>query len=221
MTRIFHYLVFVNGLVMGRKYCNTMQKIIFLSAALTAALMLASCGPKPAAGPRTVDGRVLDASMNTITLLTSAGDTLNISTMNADPTEVPGVLVDDSVKLTYADTVVNGNRVMLARALTVTVHSPYYYISGAWVEPNPIDSTVVQGIQLNPNGTASSIGMATLVFRGWNLLSAHTLLLTGESVGNGQTIPVADTLTVDKLNADSLVLSDGTGRVVWRLARRK
>lgn len=199
-----------------------MKKSIFLPAALAvAALTMISCGPKPAAGPQTVDGRVLDASMNTITLLTGAGDTLNISTMNADPAKVPGVLIDDSVKLTYADTIVDGNKVMLAQTLTVTAHSPYYYIQGAWVEPNLIDSTSVQGVQLNQNGTASSIGMATLVFNGWNLLNSNTLVLTGESLGNGQTIPVADTLRVDRLNADSLVLSDGTGRVVWRLARRK
>lgn len=199
-----------------------MKKNVFsLAAVAVAALTLASCGSKPAAGPRTVDGLVLDASMNTITLLTGAGDTLNISTMNADPAKVPGVLIDDSVKLTYADTIVNGNKVMLAQALTVTVHSPYYYIQGAWVEPNPIDSTAMQGLQLNQNGTAASIGMATLVFQGWNLTDANTLVLTGESVGNGQTIPVADTLKVDKLNADSLVLSDGAGRVMWRLARQK
>lgn len=197
-----------------------MKKNIFsLSALAVTALTLASCGSKPT-GPQTVDGLVLDATMNTITLLTESGDTLNISTLNSDRAKVPGVLIDDSVKLTYADTVVNGNKVMQAQALTVTVRSPYYYIQGSWVEPNPIDSTAVQGVKLNQDGTASSIGMATLLFKGWNLTDANTLVLTGESLGNGQTIPVADTLRVDKLNADSLVLS-GAGRVTWRLARQK
>lgn len=198
-----------------------MKKNIFsLSALAVMALTLASCGSK-STGPQTVDGLVLDATMNTITLLTESGDTLNISTLNSDRAKVPGVLIDDSVKLTYADTVVNGNKVMQAQALTVTVRSPYYYIQGSWVEPNPIDSTAVQGVKLNQDGTASSIGMATLLFKGWNLTDAKSLVLTGESVGNGQTIPFADTLTVDKLNADSLVLSDGVGYVTWRFARQK
>lgn len=198
-----------------------MKKNIFsLSALAVTAIMLASCGSKPTTGPQTVDGLVLDATMNTITLLTESGDTLNISTLNSDRAKVPGVLIDDSVKLTYADTVVNGTKVMQAQALTVTVHSPYYYIQGAWVEPNPIDSTAVQGVKLNQDGTASSIGMATLLFKGWNLTDANTLVLTGESLGNGRTIPVEDTLRVDKLNADSLVLSEA-GRVTWRLARQK
>ena len=198
-----------------------MKKNIFSRAAVAAsALTLASCGSKPAA-PTTVDGVVLDASMNNITLVTTAGDTLNISTMNTDPAKVPGVLIDDSVKLTYAEVDTAGVKVMQAQELTVTAHSPYYYIQGAWVEPNPIDSTQVQGMQLYQNGTASSIGMATLQFNAWNLTIPDTLILNATSVGNGQTIEGADTLTIVKLDADSLVLANGSGDVMWRLARQK
>ncbi len=198
-----------------------MKKNIFSLAAVAAsALTLASCGSKPAA-PTTVDGVVLDASMNNITLVTTAGDTLNISTMNTDPAKVPGVLIDDSVKLTYAEVDTAGVKVMQAQELTVTAHSPYYYIQGAWVEPNPIDSTQVQGMQLYQNGTASSIGMATLQFNAWNLTIPDTLILNATSVGNGQTIEGADTLTIVKLDADSLVLANGSGDVMWRLARQK
>ena len=197
-----------------------MKNIFSLAAVAASALALASCGSKPAA-PTTVDGVVLDASMNNITLVTTAGDTLNISTMNADPAKVPGVLIDDSVKLTYAEVDTDGVKVMQAQELTVTAHSPYYYIQGAWVEPNPIDSTQVQGMQLNQNGTASSIGMATLQFNAWNLTIPDTLILNATSIGNGQTIEGADTLTIVKLNADSLVLANKEGYVMWRLARQK
>lgn len=197
-----------------------MKNIFTLTTVAASALALASCGSKPAV-PTTVDGVVLDASMNNITLVTTAGDTLNISTMNADPAKVPGVLIDDSVKLTYADTIVDGNKVIQAQALTVTAHSPYYYIQGAWVEPNPIDSTQVQGMQLNQNGTASSINMATLQFKAWNLTIPDTLILNATSIGNGQTTEGADTLTIVKLDADSLVLANKGGYVMWRLARQK
>lgn len=198
-----------------------MKKNIYALATVAASVLaLASCGPKPAA-PTTVEGVVLDASMNNITLVTTAGDTLNISTMNADPAKVAGVLIDDSVELTYADTIADGSKVMQAQDLTVTAHSLYYYIQGAWGEPNPIDSAQVQGMQLNPNGTASSINMATLQFKAWNLTTPNTLILNATSIGNGQTVDGADTLTIVKLDADSLVLADKEGYVMWRLARQK
>lgn len=197
-----------------------MKTTIFSLAVVTVSAWVGvSCGSKPA-GPQMVEGVVLDASMNNITLVTTAGDTLNISTMDADPDRVPGVLIDDSVKVTYADTTVNGVQAMRAQELTVTVHSPYYYIQGTWTEPNPIDTAAVQGFRLNADGTAASIGMETLLFENWNLADTKTLILSGKSVGNRMTIPMADTLAVDRLDADSLVLSSGAGEVMWRLGRR-
>lgn len=196
------------------------KNILSLAIAASAVLAFASCGPKPAA-PQTVDGIVLDASMNTVTLITTMGDTLNISTMNADPAKVAGVLIDDSVKLTYLPVDMGGVQVLQAQELTVTAHSPYFYIQGAWVEPNPIDPAAVQGMQLNQDGTASSIGMATLQITGWNLTDANTLILNETSIGNKQTIKGMDTLTVVKLNADSLVLAGKDGGVMWRLGRQK
>ncbi len=94
-------------------------------------------------------------------------------------------------------------------------------IEGAWVEPNPIDSTQVQGVRLNADGSAESIGMATLVFQGWSQPDDRTLVLTGESIGNGQTISTEDTLTIERLDADSLILTDESGRFEWRLGRQK
>lgn len=200
-----------------------MKKFSF-SLAIVASLavlgVMASCGPKPAV-PQTVDGIVMDASMNNVMVITTAGDTLSISTVDADPAKVQGVLIDDSVKVTYLPTDMEGVTVLQAQELTVTAHSPYFYIQGSWVEPNPIQADSVQGIKLNQDGTAASIGMATLLFKNWNLADANTLILGGESVGNKQTIPMSDTLTVVKLNADSLVLADKAGAVMWRLGRQK
>lgn len=197
-----------------------MKKTTFLQISLAAGLMLALAACQSAPVPRTVEGRVMDATMNNITLIASTGDTLNISTMDADPAKVPGVLIDDSVKITYQPTPVGGAEVKQAVELTVLAHSPYYYIQGTWTEPNPIDSAQRQGVTLNPDGTAASVGMATLVFRNWTLNLPDTLLLGTQSLGNGQTIESTDTLQVVKLDADSLVLA-GQGNVVWRFARQK
>ena len=157
--------------------------------------------------------------MNDILVVTDQGDTVAISTMDADPAKVPGVLVDDSVTVTCIGEKVGGNRILKATELVVTAHSPYYYIQGKWVEPNPINADEVQGFELKQDGTASSINMATLTFQQWNLENGE-LLLKSQSIGNGQTIEGTDTLRIDKLNADSLVLSRD-GNVLWRLARQK
>lgn len=195
-----------------------MRKLVYLSICSVLLLgSIASC--KKAAGPQVISGIVYDASMNNITVITDQGDTVNISTMNTNPQKVPGVLLLDSVKVTCIDENIDGTKILKAEDLTITVHSPYFYIQGEWVEPNPINAQEVQGFALNPNGTANSINMATLVMKNWNL-NNNTLLLQYQSIGNKQTFDGTDTLHVVKLNADSLVLSEN-GNIVWRLGRKK
>lgn len=46
----------------------------------------------------------------------------------------------------------------------------------------------------------------------------HNLILSGKSIGNHQTLPFADTLTVEKLTADSLVLKKG--KLTFKYARQ-
>lgn len=195
-----------------------MKKLIYLSA--SAALLLSvitSCKQVPTT--QIIDGIVYDASMNNITVISDQGDTVNISTMDANPQKVPGVLLNDSVKVTCSNENIDGNRVLKATELTVTVHSPYYYIQGTWLEPNPINAQEMQGFTLNPNGTAQSVNMATLLIKNWNL-DNKTLTLQYESIGNKQTIMGTDTLSITKIDADSLILSKNTN-VIWRLARKK
>ncbi len=69
---------------------------------------------------QTVNGKVIDATMNNIMLLTEKGDTLHISTMDADPEKVPGVLLEDKVQITCVTEKVNGQDILKAIELTVT-----------------------------------------------------------------------------------------------------
>lgn len=55
---------------------------------------------------------------------------------------------------------------------------------GSWVEPNPIDSSQVQGFTLNEDGTASSINMETLKYSKW-WVEPGRLVLVSSSIGNG------------------------------------
>ena len=78
---------------------------------------------------------------------------------------------------------------------------------GIWVEPVP-GMAGVQGIALEEDGAAHSVNMATLRYETWKYEKGR-LVLTGMSIGNGVTIPFSDTVKVEGLTEDSLLLSRG------------
>lgn len=82
---------------------------------------------------------------------------------------------------------------------------------GLWIEPIP-GMAGVQGVALEENGKARSINMATLVYDGWKC-SGNRLILSGESIGNGTRGRFSDTLTIEKVSADSLILRRGNLRI--------
>ena len=92
-----------------------------------------------------------------------------------------------------------------AAATPAAEMQPALTLEGSWVEPVPGMEEQTQGFTLNEDGTAVSINMATLQYQEWSA-SGDTLVLTGKSIGNGQTIDVADTLLIVSVSADSLVV---------------
>ena len=83
-------------------------------------------------------------------------------------------------------------------------------VVGYWVMPIEGQPGEMQGIKLEENGEASSINMHTLVYKEWEQ-QGDNLYLTVKSIGNGIEIEGVDTLKIDKLTADSLVLSSNYG----------
>ena len=81
---------------------------------------------------------------------------------------------------------------------------------GSWVMPIDGQPGQVQGIKLDENGEASSINMSTLVYKEWDQFGDY-LYLTVKSIGNGIEIEGVDTLKIDKLTTDSLILSSNYG----------
>lgn len=81
-------------------------------------------------------------------------------------------------------------------------------IEGTWTEPVPGMENMEQGFTLDKGGKASSINMATLQYEAWKL-EGDRLILSGKSVGNHQTLEFSDTLAVERLTADTLVLKRG------------
>ena len=78
---------------------------------------------------------------------------------------------------------------------------------GEWTEPIPGMENMIQGFKLEEGGKASSINMATLKYKTWEQ-QGDLLILTGESIGNGQTISFSDTLTIKKATQNELTIQD-------------
>lgn len=76
---------------------------------------------------------------------------------------------------------------------------------GNWIEVMPANPQIAQGITIEADGNARSIGMQTLKYEGWKY-DGKNLILTGKSIGNGQTIAFTDTLEVVRLDQDTMSL---------------
>lgn len=102
----------------------------------------------------------------------------------------------------------SGAVLLLAMSTLLSCSQDQQFV-GKWVEPIPggvIDG--VQGFELKEDGTASSINMATLVYENWSV-SGGKLILSGESIGNGVTGHFTDTMNIQKITEDSLILIRG------------
>ena len=88
-------------------------------------------------------------------------------------------------------------------------------IAGTWLMPNPIDPSQSQGMTLHGDGSAESVGMATLLYQSWKM-TGDTLILTYESIGNRVSSTGTDSLRIIKLDSDSLVVSNGFDTVGYK-----
>lgn len=103
--------------------------------------------------------------------------------------------------------------VCAAAALTASCGSNV--ITGEWTEPVPGMDNMVQGIRIDKGGNASSVNMSTLKYEKWHK-AGRSLMLSGKSIGNGQTISFTDTFAIDKLTSDSLVLTKGSYTIRYK-----
>lgn len=86
-------------------------------------------------------------------------------------------------------------------------------VIGDWVQPIP-GQNGVQGMHLKEGGVASSIGMQTLLYESW-WQKKNKLVLRGRSLGNGMNIPFIDTLVIQKVTPDTLILKRGILDIVY------
>lgn len=87
-------------------------------------------------------------------------------------------------------------------------------LTGTWIEQVPNNANYIQGFTLEENGQAESVGMRTLLYKKWELNDGR-LILSGESIGNGQTLQFCDTMNIVRSCADTLVVERRDKRIVY------
>ncbi len=91
-------------------------------------------------------------------------------------------------------------------AIEVWVSPVYAMLLGQWVEST---SDYHQGFELRAGGAAHGIGMSTVSVSQWELPDSDHLWMMGVILGSGENTVFEDTLEIEKLTADSLVLREG------------
>ena len=170
-----------------------MRSILSVLALAAAVWMSAGCLQVKAPS---VEGRVVDATIHSVTLLTAEGDSLSVSTLGTDPMLVPGVLPGDVVRIYY---VTLPDETMQALELNVTEPSAYRLLPGIWRD---CSGTEEVGLVLAEDGSAQATGLETL--QDWSLDGDQLVLTTVLSEEPKTTGTLL--LQIRKLDVDSLVV---------------
>ena len=100
----------------------------------------------------------------------------------------------------------------------VTAPSYYRVIAGSWLAKGVNDADFY-GFTLAEDGSAKSINNLTFRAKEW-VLDGEELVLTGEADSTGTVVSRTVVYKIDRLDADSLILSNKeTGAVEWACGR--
>lgn len=171
--------------------------------AVLAAALLLFAGCRQNNLPR-VDGRIVDATIHSITLLTAAGDSVTLSTLGTDPMLVPGVLPGDEVHVGYE--VLPESETMRALYLRITHPSAYRLLPGIWRDCTGADEI---GLVLAEDGSARAVGLGELPLQDWSLDEDNLVLTAVEQEDPRSTRTLL--FAIRKLDIDSLVVLPAGG----------
>ena len=195
-------IIFVSKLIAN------MKRILSVLALAAAVWMSAGCRQNAAPS---VSGRVVDATIHSVTLQTPAGDSLTVSTLGTDPMSVPGVLPGDDVRIFYE--FLPDGETMRALQLDIVEPSAYRLLPGIWRD---CSGAVEVGLVLAEDGSATSTGMEASL-QDWSLDGDQLVLTTVLSEDPKTTGTLL--LQIDRLDVDSLVVSaPGCG---WAFSRQQ
>lgn len=189
------------------------MKKIFVFAFIGVCLMMGSCGNKQQQQQSTendttefVDDKPISiygtcgdgSAMNTLQLVTDAGDTLNLAIRNSqDSVRVLGGY-DAGDRMAV---LVSSDRKNIVLAINETT------ILGDWWQPNPIDGTSYMGIRFKDGGTAESLDQNGIVFKAWKIINGK-LVLTYYREGGVEEDEITE-YSITRLDGDSLIFGAG------------
>lgn len=83
------------------------------------------------------------------------------------------------------------------------------------MQPIPGQETRTQGVTLEQGGKASSVNMQTLLYENW-ALQGNSLVLTGKSIGNGQTVEFAENFILKKENGKPTIQTEDSSIIYYK-----
>lgn len=156
-----------------------------------------------------VEGRVVDATIHSVTLADSDGENVNVSTLGTDPLLVPGVLPGDVVRITYE--VLPDGETLRALRLQILEPSAYRVLPGIWRD---CDAPAEVGLVLAEDGSAQGTGLTDGSLLDWSLDDGSLVL----GIADAPSLVFA----IDRLSADSLVVhSEADPSAVLAFSRQK
>jgi hypothetical protein len=135
------------------------------------------------------------SAMNTLQIITDAGDTITVSTAKAREKEqvFGGYAIGDEIALiANADT---------TQAIMVINKS---MLNGDWVMPNPVDGSNETGVRILRGGVCESIDQSSIIYKTWRIFNGRLQFTITREDG----IDMEEYLIYDivKLTEESLVL---------------
>lgn len=135
------------------------------------------------------------SAMNTLQIITDAGDTITVSTAKARDNDrvLGGYAIGDEIAL-----IANADTTQAILVINKTM------LNGDWVMPNPIDGSNETGVRILRGGVAESIDQSSIIYKTWRIFNGKLQFTITREDG----IDVEEYLVYDivKLTADSLVL---------------
>ncbi|MBQ8307562.1 MAG: hypothetical protein IJX56_02015 [Alistipes sp.] len=163
-------------------------------------LWLTACGESP---PKELSGYFEEAKEEEQSLTIAVGKELvSFRIEGAECLHMDELQPGSPVRIQYRKLARQG----ATPALRVEVDPTYNRLLGRWIEVGP-DAAYGMGIELAPKGNAYSIGMQTLIFRAWQLTPQGEILLSGHSLGNGQSLSFSEEWRIQHLSSESLILA--------------
>ena len=148
----------------------------------------------------TVEGRVVDATIHSVTVETPEGESVVVSTLGTNPMLVPGVLPGDEVRIAYEE--FPEWEAIRAVQLDILTPSAYRLLPGIWRDCAEAEEV---GLVLAEDGSARAVGLGGLTLQDWSL-DGEDLVLT--SVDPDGKAPSQTLLyRIERLDIDSLVVT--------------